>query len=89
MQQDSFDFLKKLVDTPGPSGYEQPVQRVFRDRVSAYSSDIRTDVMGNVFATVNPSGSPRIMPGPQSLAEEGRRMAGSTGQRLPTGYATW
>ena len=61
MQQDSFDFLKRLVDTPGPSGYEQRVQRVFRDRVSAYAADVRTDVLGNVYATVNPGGSPRIM----------------------------
>lgn len=61
MQQDSFDFLKRLVDTPGPSGYEQPVQRVFRDRVSAYAADVRTDVLGNVYAAVNPGGSPRIM----------------------------
>ncbi|UCD09758.1 MAG: M42 family metallopeptidase [Dehalococcoidales bacterium] len=61
MQQDSFEFLKKLVDTPGPSGYEQPVQRVFRDRVAVYTSEVRTDVMGNVFATVNPDGFPRIM----------------------------
>jgi tetrahedral aminopeptidase len=61
MQQDSFDFLKRLVDTPGPSGYEQQVQRVFRDRVSTYATDVRTDVLGNVYATVNPGGSPRIM----------------------------
>jgi len=61
MQQDSFDFLKRLVDTPGPSGYEQRVQRVFRDRVAAFSADVRTDVLGNVYATVNPGGSPRIM----------------------------
>ena len=61
MQQDSFDFLKRLVDTPGPSGYEQRVQRVLRNRVSAYATDVRTDVLGNVCATVNPDGSPRIM----------------------------
>jgi putative aminopeptidase FrvX len=61
MQQDSFDFLKRLVDTPSPSGYEQRVQRVFRDRVAAYSVGIRTDVLGNVYASVNPGGSPRIM----------------------------
>ncbi len=61
MQQDSFDFLKRLVDTPGPSGYEQRVQRVFRDRVAAYAADVRTDVLGNVYATVNPGGAPRIM----------------------------
>jgi endoglucanase len=61
MLQDSFDFLKRLVDTPGPSGYEQRVQRVFRDRVSAFAADIRTDVLGNVYASINPGGSPRIM----------------------------
>jgi endoglucanase len=61
MQQDSFDFLKRLVDTPGPSGYEQRVQRVFRERVIGYATDIRTDVLGNVYAAVNPGGSPRIM----------------------------
>src|ERR1035441_8635571 len=61
MQQDSFDFLKRLVDTPGPSGYEQQAQRVFRGRVTSYATDVRTDVLGNVYATVNPGGSPRIM----------------------------
>jgi len=61
MQQDSFDFLKKVVDTPSPSGYEQRVQRVFRDRVSTFAANVRTDVLGNVYATVNPSGMPRIM----------------------------
>jgi putative aminopeptidase FrvX len=61
MQQDSFDFLKRLVDTPGPSGYEQKVQRVFRDRVSPYASKVSTDVLGNVCAIMNPGGSPRIM----------------------------
>jgi endoglucanase len=61
MQKSSFDFLKRLVDTPSPSGYEQRAQRVFRDRVSAYTKEIRTDVMGSVYATLNPGGSPRIM----------------------------
>jgi len=61
MQQDSFNFLKRLVDTPAPSGYEQQVQRVFRDRVATYAAEVRTDVLGNVYATVNPGGSPRIM----------------------------
>lgn len=61
MQKSSFDFLKRLVDTPSPSGYEQRAQRVFRDRVAAYTKEIRTDVLGNVYATLNPGGSPRIM----------------------------
>jgi endoglucanase len=61
MQQDSFDFLKRLVDTPSPSGYEQRAQGVFREQVIGYATDIRTDVLGNVYAAVNPGGSPRIM----------------------------
>ncbi len=61
MQQDSFEFLKRVVDAPGPSGYEQPVQRVFRERVASYVANVRTDVLGNVYATVNPDGSPRVM----------------------------
>ncbi|NLE07793.1 MAG: M42 family metallopeptidase [Dehalococcoidales bacterium] len=61
MQNNSFTFLKTLVDTPGPSGYEQRVQSVFRERVKQYAENVRTDIMGNVFATVNPGGSPKIM----------------------------
>jgi tetrahedral aminopeptidase len=61
MEQQSFEFLKRLVDTPSPSGYEQRVQRVFRERVAAYSATVRTDVLGNVYATLNPGGAPRIM----------------------------
>lgn len=88
MEQDSFDFFKQLVDTPSPSGYEQRVQRVFRDRVAAYTADIRTDVLGNVYATVNPGGSPRIMLAGHSdeigfqvryISEEGMLYFGSIG----------
>jgi tetrahedral aminopeptidase len=61
MRPESFDLLKKLVDTPGPSGYEQPVQRVYREAVRAYSDEVRTDVMGNVIAVRNREGSPRVM----------------------------
>jgi putative aminopeptidase FrvX len=34
---------------------------VFRDRIADYATDVRTDVLGNVYATVNPDGAPRIM----------------------------
>jgi len=61
MRQESFAFLKRIVDTPGPSGYEQAVQRVYREEVSRYADDVRTDVMGNVIAVRNPEGRPRIM----------------------------
>lgn len=61
MREESFAFLKKIVDTPGPSGYEQQVQAAFREAVSPYTDEVRTDVMGNVIAIRNPQGSPRVM----------------------------
>lgn len=47
------DFLRRLLDTPGPSGYEQRVQAVWREYVAAFCADIRTDVHNNVVATLN------------------------------------
>jgi endoglucanase len=61
MESDSYAFLKKLVDTPGPSGYEQAVQRVYREYVAPFADSVSTDVLGNVMAVRNPAGSPRIM----------------------------
>ncbi len=61
MREESFALLKKLVDTPGPSGYEQPVQRVYREAVTPFADTVTTDVMGNVIAARNPEGKPRIM----------------------------
>jgi endoglucanase len=61
MRQESIEFLRTLVDAAGPSGYEQPVQAIFRDYVTAYAVDVRTDMLGNVVAVANPAGRPRIM----------------------------
>lgn len=61
MEKDSFEFLKNLVNTPGPSGYEQPVQKVFREKVAPYADSVKTDILGSVIATRHNSGSPKIM----------------------------
>src|SRR5947208_13837581 len=61
MDSDSKDFLKRLVETPSPSGYEHDVQKLVRDRIRPWCDEVRTDVMGNVFGLRNPAGKPRIM----------------------------
>jgi tetrahedral aminopeptidase len=61
MNPDSKAFLKQLVETPSPSGYEQDVQRIVRERVRPWCDEVRTDVMGNVFGIRNSAGSPRVM----------------------------
>src|SRR3989475_10155694 len=54
-------FLKKLLDTPGPSGFELAPARVWRDEVKSFADDVRADVHGNSVAAVNPKGKPGLM----------------------------
>jgi putative aminopeptidase FrvX len=56
----SIAFLKRLLDTPGPSGFEGGPSRVWRDHAHTFA-DVRGDVVGNSLATVNPAGAPVIM----------------------------
>lgn len=61
MQDSSLAFLKKLLETPSPSGYERPVQEYVRAWAGSLADDVRTDRHGNVIAAINPEGQPRIM----------------------------
>jgi endoglucanase len=61
VREESLEFLRALVETGAPSGYEQPVQRLFGQYVRDDADEIRTDVMGSVIATANRAGSPRVM----------------------------
>ena len=54
-------FLKKLLDTPGPSGFEQAPARVWRDEVAAFADSVEADVHGNSVAVLKPKGKPRLM----------------------------
>jgi len=61
MNESRVAFLKRLVASPSPSGFEQPAQQVVREEIQQFADEVHTDVMGNVIATLNPSGSPRVM----------------------------
>ena len=50
MKMKDFSYLKELLDSPGPSGFEQEVQKLFRSFASGYCDDVKTDVHGNVVA---------------------------------------
>ncbi|AHG89987.1 peptidase M42 family protein [Gemmatirosa kalamazoonensis] len=56
----SYAFLKRLLDAPGPSGFETVPARVWRAEASTFAT-VSGDVMGNSIAVVNPGGSPTIM----------------------------
>ncbi len=61
MRKESLDFLKKLLSTPSPAGFEARGQRVWLNEVSRYADTVETDAYGNSFAILNPSGSPKIL----------------------------
>jgi len=54
-------FLKQLLDTPGPSGYEAAAAKVWRDEAKTFAAEVHADAHGNSMAVVNPKGSPTIM----------------------------
>lgn len=54
-------FLKRLLDTPGPSGFETAPANVWREEARQFAAEVRGDVAGNSIAVVNPNGSPTIM----------------------------
>jgi endoglucanase len=56
----SLAFLKRLLDTPGPSGYESAPARVWREEASSFA-EVRGDVAGNSIATIEGSSGPTIM----------------------------
>ncbi len=61
MNDDQFAFFKQVVETTGPSGYEQDTQRVWRDRVQGAADSVKVDSLGNAIAVLNPGGNPSVM----------------------------
>ena len=60
LSESSIAFLKRLLDTPGPSGFEAAPARIWRDEAGAFA-EVTNDVAGNSLAVVNPGGAPTIM----------------------------
>jgi hypothetical protein len=54
-------FLKRLLDAPGPSGFETLAGRSWRSEAQTFAEKVRVDVAGNCMAEVNPGGSPTIL----------------------------
>jgi len=61
LSSSSLAFLKKLLDTPGPSGFESAPARLWREEARGFAT-VRGDVAGNSLAEVAGSGGgPTIM----------------------------
>ncbi len=60
MEPRALDFLRQLLDSPGPSSYETMPARVWREEAGRLADKVHADVSGNCFATLTGSG-PRVM----------------------------
>ena len=61
MDPHSLQFLKQLLDSPGPSSYETLPARAWRAAAQGFADRVEPDVSGNSFATLNPQAAPRLM----------------------------
>lgn len=61
MKNKSLDFLKRLIETMSPSGYEEEAAAAWLAEAKTFADEARIDVHGNVHAIINKGGSPRVM----------------------------
>jgi tetrahedral aminopeptidase len=54
MDERSHAFLRELLETPSPSGYERPIQEAVRRWAGPLADEVRTDRHGNVIAALFP-----------------------------------
>ena len=56
MKSEDKQFLQDLIEHPSPSGYEQPVAEVLRNRLAKSADSVETNEMGSVHGTLKGSG---------------------------------
>jgi putative aminopeptidase FrvX len=57
----SWKFLSELLNSSGPSGFEEETANVYRSYLQKFCTKVTTDVMGNTAGVVNPGGIFRVM----------------------------
>lgn len=60
IRADAQHWLRRLLDAPGPSGFEARPAAIWRAAAEEFAA-VSLDVAGNSLAVVNPNGSPTIM----------------------------
>lgn len=62
MRDESYAFLKELLETPSPSGFELRGQRAWSNYVRPFAEKVRSDPYGNVYASLNSEAeAPKIL----------------------------
>jgi putative aminopeptidase FrvX len=62
VREESLAFLRLLLETPGPSGFEAPAARIWREYVTPFAAEVRTDINGNSIARLAAGATgPRVL----------------------------
>lgn len=61
MKKESVEFLRKLVNSISPSGYEDEAAAAWYAEAQKFADSVRRDCHGNTDAVIHPGGRPRIM----------------------------
>jgi putative aminopeptidase FrvX len=61
MTESQKQFLIKLLNEPSPSGYEEPVQKIWKNEVSKFCKNITQDSHGNLTAVLNAGNDKSIL----------------------------
>ncbi len=58
---DQQEFLHELIQTPSPTGWEQPIQHKIYDHFKGVAHSIEPDVHGNLILALNPDAKRKVM----------------------------
>jgi len=62
MDAHSLDFLKALLSTPGPSGDEMAVARIWRDEAKSFADEVYADIRNSSYAVLRgDDNAPRVL----------------------------
>jgi tetrahedral aminopeptidase len=61
MDSESLAFLHELLKTPSPSGFEQKIQKVVKNRMEQFADHLEIDLHGNLIVGINTSAKRRVM----------------------------
>lgn len=61
MDKGAKDFLLRLLETPSPTGFEEKIQRVVKQRMSRFAESIEMDLHGNLICGLNTKAARRVM----------------------------
>jgi endoglucanase len=56
-----FAFLRRLLDAPGPSGFESAPSAIWREEASSFADEVTYDVLGNSYARLTREGAPIVV----------------------------